>query len=78
MKYQERYTTRNKINDEYVYYSSKANSEVYRQLGLYEDIGYSPLELINVLIDNELSKGSTKWDLDKIEKWQSVKNHICE
>lgn len=76
MEYQERYTSRNKINDAYVYYSERNILELYRQLGLYEDIGYSPLELVELLLDNELSKGSKKWDLDKIEKWQEMKIRI--
>lgn len=78
MEYKNRLTKRIKLEQEnqYTYFYNGDIIPLYHQLGLYEDIGYSPLELIDILLDTELSKGCANWDMDKIEKWQAIKNRI--
>ena len=78
MRFKDRYTQRNCVDNEYIYYSKRDLQDVFRQLGYYEDIGYSPEELTDVLIDAELSKARAEWDLDNLEKWQNLKNRITK
>lgn len=76
MEYPDRKTRRSVVDDQYVYYTHCEYLELVATLGQYEDIGYTPLELVNILLDNELSKDSRSWDIDKIERWQGLKNRI--
>lgn len=78
MEYRDRYTIRSEIDGERFYVTKKDIDYVLAccQLGRYEDIGYSPLELVDILINAELTKDRQDWDLDKLEKWQTLKNII--
>lgn len=72
MVYKDRQTTRNKLDDKYIYMSKTDRTSLANALGLYEDFCLSPSELAETLISYEMSKPSTDWDMDKLELWTSI------
>lgn len=48
--------------------------KIYRRLGFYEDIGYSPLELLEIVIRDESRKGIYNWDIEKMKNWEELKS----
>ena len=73
MEYSERLTQRFQHDEQTYFYVEKAEvNGSTRRLGLYEDLGFLPSELANILTQYELQKPKNQWDMDKIEKWQRV------
>lgn len=76
MEYIDRITIRKKLDDLTFYLPKTTNIELITdRLGEYEDLGFTPRELAAELIKYEKEKDCTKWDLDKIEKWQRIYEH---
>lgn len=72
MKYCDRKTSRNKIDDNYIYSSKSDRSTLTTTLGMYEDFRLSPSELAETLISYEMTKPAQDWDMDKLELWSSI------
>lgn len=82
MESNERYTLISKFRDydkeriSHIYFSKRETIELYTRLGQYEDLGYTPTELADVLIKYEMTKGINAWDMNKVQYLEDLKEQF--